>query len=228
MSLSPGTRRRQQDLARWARRTPGYRFALEEVLPRVRRSAVLTDLAWRVFAPRHGAGHVDVALHGGRYVEGLDVSRLPVVGILATGLTDADATALLDHVAGLQAELGSFRPLFLLDRPVFAAARRHGYVVEHLVPQDAWATGDFTAGRSGDPGSWHIYLARRVASVTDHYQLWHLLRVPAPEQTATVEGGAPGDAVTQRWLDPVDEAVLRHLGERLPEDLAVRLTDARP
>ncbi|WP_131106302.1 hypothetical protein [Ornithinimicrobium sufpigmenti] len=199
MSLSPGVRRRQQQLARWAKRTPGYRLALEEVLPRVRRNAVLTDLAWRVFAPRHGAGNVDVALLPDRQVSGPDVGRLPVVGVLATGLDDARAEQLLADLADLQRSTGSFRAVLVLDRPVFAAARRHGYVVEHVVPEQEWASGAF-----GEV-PWADYLARRLGSVIDHYQLWHLVRAEVPADGGPVR------------LDRVDEALLRVLGERLTE-----------
>lgn len=200
MSLSPQARSRQQQLARWARRTPGYRWALEEVLPVVRRSAVLNDLAWRVFAPRHGAGEVDVPLHGGP-VGGRDASRLPVVGVLATGLSAGQAEQLVETVAALQLRLGSFRPLLVLDQPVLAAARRHGYVVELLVPRAAWATGHAGEGTDAD-ASWSAYLGRRLGSLVDHYQLWHLARV-------VVRDGIPA-------LDPVDAAVLEQLSERLP------------
>ncbi|ANS79293.1 hypothetical protein SGUI_1897 [Serinicoccus hydrothermalis] len=198
MSLGPAGRRRQQSAARLARRLPGYRLALEEVLPRVRRSPTLTDLAWRVFAPRHGAGHVDVPLRGGRHVVGADVSRLPVVGVLATGLDEAQAEALVDRVGDLQAELGSFRPVLVLDQPVFAAGRRHDVVLELLVPRRA-----FEQGGHGDPGGWEEHVARRVAGLVDHYQLWHLARA-----------GADG-------LDPLDERLVRAIGARLPEDLDV-------
>lgn len=206
MSLSPAVRRRQQQLARWAKHAPGYRWALDTVLPRIRGSAVLTDLAWRVFAPRHGAGNVDVALLPDRHVHGADVRWLPVVGILATGLTDEQATGLLDEVAELQERTRSFRPVFVLDRPVFAAARAHGYVVEHVIPEGTWTEGAFGADR------WEDYLARRLGSVVDHYQLWHLARVAAPE----------GDA--RPGLDRVDEALLHALAERVAGSAATRTT----
>lgn len=216
MSIPPAVRRRQQQLARAARRTPGYRFALEQVLPRVRRSAVLTDLAWRVFAPRHGAGNVVVALHGGRYVEGPDVNRLPVVGVLGTGLSQEQAGQLVEHVADLQRRHPSFRPVLVLDRPVLAAARAHGYVVELVVPREDWARGDFVAdpAAAAGEGSWEAYLARRLGSVVDHYQLWHLARV-------VTDHGSPR-------LDPVDEAILTHLHERLPEDVQAWAASTRP
>lgn len=196
MSLQPGTRRHQQQVARWVKRAPGYRWALTEVLPRVRRNAVLTDLAWRVFAPRHGAGHVDVALHGGRHVVGRDVSLLPVVGVVALGLDDTGVEALVDQVADLQQELGSFRPLVVLDRPAFAAVRRHGYVLEVLTPAASW---------DGDVTSWTDHVGARLGSIVDHYQLWTLVRAA---------GGQ---------LDPLDVALLRGLRDRLPEDLQVEV-----
>lgn len=217
MSLSPAVRRRQQQLARWVRRAPGARFAVQEVLPRIRRNAVLTDLAWRVFAPRHGAGNVEVALLPDRHVRGPDVGLLPVVGVLATGLSDEQALALLDHVAELQEQTQAFRPVFLLDRPVFAAARAHGYVVEHLVPEATWASGGHTA----DPGArdgWVDYVAARLGSVTDHYQLWHLARVRPPAEA--------GDGIPR--LERVDEALLRALPERLAAVAQARQDAAQP
>ena len=68
------------------------------------------------------------------------------------------------------------------------------------MPQERWAGGDF--GRT----PWQDYLARRLASVVDAYQLWHLAR-----------------AVPGVGLDPVDAAILRSLPERL--DLAAWTTD---
>lgn len=193
---SPGARRRQQRLARWVRRAPGYDLLVMEVLPRVRRNAVLSDLAWRVFAPEHGAGHLDVPLHGGRHLTGRDVRLLPVVGVVAVGLDAPAVVALLDRLAGLQRQHRSFRPLLIVDQPVFAEARAHGYVVEHVVPAAFW-----------DPvaGSWEDYLAARLASVTDHYQLWGVLH-------------AQGDALSDR-----DQALLAALASRLPGGLDVQL-----
>lgn len=202
MSISASGRRRQQHLARWAKRTPGYRFALDEVLPRVRRNAVLTDLAWRVFAPRHTAGHVDVALAPDRQLAGADVGRVPVVGILALGLEDGALADLMDQLATLQRETLAFRPVLVVDRPCFAAARVHGYVVDLVVPQEEWGSGAF----GSQP--WESYLAARLGSVVDHFQTWHVLRARA---------SGPGRSV----LDPVDVALLRHLADRLPSDLAV-------
>lgn len=211
MSLPPGTRRRQQQLAHWVRRTPGYRAVTSTVLPRVRGSVVLTDLVWRVLSPRHGAGEVLMPLHGGRYLTGPGVDRLPVVGVLATGLSGPEAEALVEQVAALQREQASFRPLLILDQPVFGAARAHGYVLEHLVPEEVFAAGDHgdrgESAAGGDGAGWGAYLGTRLAQLRHHYQLWHLAR-----------GGPHG-------LDPVDEQVVRALAARLPEDLEVSVLD---
>ncbi|MFK5634323.1 hypothetical protein [Ornithinimicrobium sp. LYQ103] len=210
-SSSGAARQRQQRLARWARGLPGYRLATQSVLPRVRGNPLLVDLAWRVFSPGSGAaGQLTVPLHAGRHVGGPDVDRLPVVGVLGLGLTDDQATGLVDRVADLQRETVAFRPVLVLDRPAFAAARRHGFVLEHVVPRDRWTGGGWTApGVEADEGSWEAYLARRLGSVIDHYRLWHLV-------TAVV-----GPTTTAVALRPVDEALLRHLADRLPADLQV-------
>ena len=204
-------RARRQRVARWARRTPGYRAAVEHVLPAVRRSATLTDVVWRVFMPQHGVGTLPVPLHGGRHLTGRDTPLLPVVGVLGVGLSDEQVEALVEQVAGLQRVERSFRPLLVLDRPAFAAARRHGYVVELVVPRDAWADHPQSAARPpADRTSWEDYLGRRLADIVDHYQLWHLARA-----------GADG-------LDPLDATVLRAVARRLPTTLDVRADAGSP
>ena len=199
MSPPAGGQTVQQRLARWARSAPGYRWALTEVLPRVRSSATLSYLAWPVFAPRHTAGNVDVPLHGGVHLTGPDVSRVPVVGVVALGLDEEALAALMDGVARLQRQLASFRPVFVVDRPVFAAARRHGYVLDVVVPRVEWP---------GDEGPYLVHVAARMAALRDHYQAWHLIRAEGPD------------------LDPLDEALLAHLARRLPADLDVRVATA--
>lgn len=198
MTVPPEVRRRQQELARRLRRVPGYRWAVTTALPAVRRNPTLTDLAWRVFSPGHGAGEVDVPFHGGRYLTGPDVSLVPLVGVLALGLDETQAEALVEDVARLQRETGSFRPLLLLDQPVFAAARRHGYVLDVITPLQGWA---------GDEASWRAHVAGRLGAALDHYRLWQVLRV------------------TGAGLDELDVALLHHLGDRLPPGLRVSVRD---
>lgn len=194
-------RARQQQLARWARRAPGYRAAVEHVLPAVRRNAALTDVVFRVFLPQHGVGTLPVPFAAGRDLAGPDTVLLPVVGVVGLGLSTGQLEVLVEEVAALQQEDGSFRVLLVLDQPAFALARTHGYVVEVLVPLARWEGWPQGAGR---PVSWEAYLGRRLADVVDHYQLWHLAR-------AGVDGR----------LDPLDTTVLRSIAARLPEGLRV-------
>lgn len=210
---SAAARRRQQRLARWVRRTPGWHHVTDTVLPRVRTSPLLTDLATRVFTTGAGAGQVPVVLNPDRHLTGSGVQRLPVVGVLGLGLTIDQAEQLVDLAARLQEQTAAFRPVLVLDRPVFAAARAHGYVLETVVPRATWAEGGWTAEERPADGSWESYLARRLGSVTDRYRLWFLARAVV------------GPAGTDVALDPVDEAVLRHLAERFPDDLEVRRRD---
>lgn len=203
--MNPG-RARQQQLARWARRAPGYRAAVERVLPAVRRNAALTDVVFRVFLPQHGVGTLPVPLAPGRHLRGRDTALLPVVGVVGLGLSEEQVGHLVDQVVALQRAEGSFRVLLVLDRPAFALARRHGYAVEVLVPQAAWGQHPQAVR---PPVSWPDYVGRRLADVVDHYQLWHLAR-------STADGR----------LDPLDEVLLRAVGARLPASLHVEIAPA--
>ena len=204
-------RGRPQGVARWARRTPGCRGAVEHLLPGVRRNPALTDVVWRVFMPQHGVGPLPVPFHGGRHLVGRDTALLPVVGVVGVGLTDEQVEGLGEQVAGLQRAERSFRPLLVLDRPAFAAARRHGYVVELVVPEDDWCDHPQAVARpDAARTTWEDYLGRRLADVVDHYQVWHLARA-----------GADG-------LDPLDLTVLRSVARRLPATLDVRAVVAEP
>jgi hypothetical protein len=197
MTQQPRTRRRQQQVSRWVRRLPGADPLARVVLPRIRSSQVLTDLAWRVFAPRHGAGLVDVALHPGQYLTGRDTTVLPVLGVVALGYDQDQVAALMQDLAQLQQRTRAFRPLLVLDTPAFAAARRHGYVVELVLSPDQWGEG---------PGH-EDYLGRRLEALLHHYQLAHLLQ-------ARPDGGG---------LSAVDVALIGALADRLPAGLQVDL-----
>lgn len=193
------SRRQQQTILRWVKRTPGYGLLINEVLPRVRRDPLLSDLAHRVFAPRSGVGQVDVPLLAGRHLTGPDVDLLPVIALVAIGLPRAQVEDLIDAVASLQQQHPTFRPLLISDQPVFSRTRAHAYPFEHVLPEESFAR----------PEEWLGYLAERLIAIVDDYQVWHL---------SQVQGGT---------LDLMTVALIRHLHTRLPHQLRVRVHDAR-
>lgn len=188
-------------LARYVRATPGVGAMLGPAVSYLRRNNLLTDIVWRVFDPGRGAGQSIFPFHPGRYVCGRDVARLPIVGVVGTGLTDAEADELLNQLAELQHRLRSFRPLLVLDRPIFATARRHGFVLEVLTSAAAWP---------GSSSTWATHVGARIASIIEDYRLWTVL------------------TVAQGRLAPVDIAILESLHDYLPEDLDVSAAEPFP
>lgn len=195
MTIPADVRRRQRQFARWMRGAPGYRLIVREILPRVRHNALLNDLVSRVFASgTHRAGQTLVPFRGGTHLTGSDVPLLPVVGFVMLGADQEQLVSLMDQLADVQRRTRSFRPLLLVDRPAFAEARRHGYVIDLLVPREAW---------TGDDQTWENYVARRLVSTVDDFQLWSLLRV------------------SSSGLSELDVAILEQLAARLPKGRAV-------
>ena len=118
---------------------------------------------------------------------------IELVSSLDDSTKSTELAELLDEIADLQRRVRSFRPLLVLDRPVFREARRHGFVLELVLPEDGWT--------GADP--WSDYLAARLTALIDLYQLWHL---------SVVHGS---------HLDPLTVALLTRLADRLPADLRV-------
>lgn len=193
MTISPSTRRRQQALARWVRRLPGLGGVADHSLARLRRSPVALDLASRFLRPTHRVGHEVVPFRAGAHIGAAATAhRLPILGIVALGLSREDVGSVIQHVVALQDRLGSFRALLVVDQAVFDLARPHGLVLEVLTPESTW-TGDV---------HWDAYVGRRLVEVIDHYQLWHLTML----------------GVDGRW-DPLLVPVLEQMTLRLPADL---------
>lgn len=184
---------RRQRFAAAVRRVPGYRAAREHLLPRVRSNPTLTDLAWRVFAPETDLGAARRTLRPGRHLTGRDVDRLPVVGFDLLEVPADGLPAALEGIARLQRETLGFRPVVVLGVADFALAREHGFVMDLVASaQDWW----------GDPADYDAYVARRLLSVRQGFQLWHLVHV-APD------GGIP--AVDAGMLAAVRPAMARVL-----------------
>ncbi len=167
--------------SRLARRMPGYRWVRRRAVPRIRQSAAARALVYRLFATgsRGSAASAEAPLElaAGRLLAGLGTERLPVILLslvgLADGIADHAATstivdAVIDEVAECQVLGAGFRPVFLLDTPIFSRARSYGYVVELVTPRTAWP---------GEPTDWSEYLATRVASMTTIYGISTMITV---------------------------------------------------
>lgn len=216
MSAGGQTRRngRMIRLANTARRTPGVRKVISTLAPKLRNSSTLQEIAHRLYDPEATLGHSVIPLHGGRYLTGSGVSRLPILAFVAPGLDEDTAAALLEEIAELQRRTQAFRPLLVLDTPAFAQARSHGYVVEYVLPEAQWAASlppidsDITTTNDISPTEYALYLARQAMMIVEHYRPWQLLHV---------EGGA---------LSPWHQALPIGMAERLPAQVLAEIHPA--
>lgn len=161
--------------------TSALRSARRGTVKVLRRSATARRLAQQVFAVRPARDGVPVDVSAGTLLGGLGTEQLPVVLVLMIGTPPAAVGSVVEEVARLQVLHASFRPVFVLDSPMFGPVRRFGYPVELLVGREDWS----------DPTStWEEYLRVRLASIRRHFR-----------STAMIRLGADG-------LDAVDRAVL--------------------
>jgi len=175
-----------RDLARTARKLPGYRNLRRTLVPRIRRNKVARMVAHRIFGSggRRGGG---ADLSAGTVLDGVGTERLPVVVIMITGATDQRCRRIVEQVATAQLLGAGFKPWFVLDSPVFAPFRSYGYAVDLLVARDAWASADRT---------WEEYVGHRLA---------RLVATFAAAATVRIDGDE---------LSPIDAALLSDLGDR--------------
>lgn len=198
--MSGGSADRRQRFAAAVRKVPGYRAAREGLLPRIRGNATLTDLAWRVFSPETDLGAGRRPLKAGRHVTGPDLDRLPVVGFDLLAVPQAALPGAVERIAALQRDTLGFRPVLVLGVPDFGLAREHGYVMDLVASAADWW---------GDPADHDAYVARRLVSVRQGFQLWHLVRVgpdgDVPEADARMLAAVR--PAMRRILDPDVAAV---------------------
>lgn len=105
----------------------------------------------------------------GTVLGGIGSERLPVVLLLLVGTPVERIGDVAEEVASVQVLGAGFRPVFVIDSPVFAPIRRFGYVVELVVARNSWSA----------DGSWSEYLRRRVASMMDLYSARAVITVGA-------------------------------------------------
>lgn len=143
------------------RNLPGYRFARRSVLPRLRRNATIRQLVRRVFdVDATRSPPMDV--NAGVLLEGIGTEALPVVLVVIIDASPDDVTQVIDEVARLQLVGAGFRPVIVMDTPSLAAARRYGYVVELLVPENLWP--------HDSDELWVDYVRRRIALLFSTYR----------------------------------------------------------
>lgn len=158
---------RRQRFAAGVRRVPGYRAAREGLVPRLRSNATLTDLVWRVFAPDHELGAARRPFRAD-HLAVPDADRLPLVAFTVLGLDEAGVGRALEAIARVQEETSAFRAVVVVDRPLFAEVRRHGFVADHVIPEADWY---------GEADAYRDYVARRLVSVVQGFRAWHLVRI---------------------------------------------------
>lgn len=173
--------------ARTVRTSPRLSSVGNRAVDGVQGNRVLVDVATRVFA---FAGGVPVIfLRCGAGVAGIEhPERLPVVLIDAVGCDSDALPGVLAELEELQRRTRGFRPLLLVDRPVFREVRAFDWPMELVVPQSDW---DF-------PLEWQEYLADRLAMIATRYRTW---------TSVTVRDGR---------LDPMGRRVLERLEHYRP------------
>ncbi|MBM6402946.1 hypothetical protein JQN72_01625 [Phycicoccus sp. CSK15P-2] len=169
--MSPYDRRadRRQRFAARVRRLPGYRFTVEELLPRVRGSRVLTDIVWRVFTPPHGVGVARRSFRADR-LQVPEPDLLPVVVFTVLGVDAATLDRALTTLVALHEETRAFRGVVVVDRPDLVAVRQAGFVADHIIPAEDWygAAEDHTA-----------YVGRRLVSAVQGFRAWYVVHLGA-------------------------------------------------
>jgi hypothetical protein len=123
----------------WLRRVPGLGTVLVTV-------ADLVLVRWQAGPP--------TGLKAGRFVAAREADDLPVTLVVLHQADPETAAETVRVMTELQLLVGGFRPVFLVEQPVFPPIRRAGYAVEQLVPRAGWekglpadAWGDYVAGR---------------------------------------------------------------------------------
>lgn len=110
----------------------------------------------------------------------------PIVVVLLFGATaDAVTTTARDLTAGLAA--GGPRAILVLDSPHFAAARRAGVVVDHVISRADWAARGYA--------EWDRYLAGEIDRLRRDLRTRHVVTLP-PGGTAGMAASALRELMT--------------------------------
>ena len=171
--------RRLRTVARLARTSPGYTRVSESILTAIRGNATVVDLLTRLAGDGGRLGGQSHPLKTARAVDGPGADRWPIVLVTlddpdaGTSPTPEQVAAAIGELDDFQRRLRCFRLVFLVDGDHLAAVRRTGHAVEMLAPPD-----DLDEGVS-----LRAHRARRVLSMTDHYQAWLVVDIPLSRRT---------------------------------------------
>lgn len=106
----------------------------------------------------------------GRILAGAGADQLPVIGFAMIDMSEDDVRRTIAELAEHQLLSASFKPLLILDQPVFGAARAFGYPAELIIPAGHWQ------GSQADRAN---YLQGRLDSLRDSYGCAGVVRIPA-------------------------------------------------
>lgn len=121
-------------MARLARRIPGYPIARRILIPWIRRNTVISAIAHRLWVTEVTADGRGADLTAGNLLAGVGLQVLPVVMFVLADLPEAQLASVVDEIAGIQLLTSGFRPVLVLGRPDFEAARKYGYAAELMLP----------------------------------------------------------------------------------------------
>jgi len=104
---------------------------------------------------------------------GLKLPRIAVV--LPTTADTETLTAVVDHLAQLQAASRSFTPLIITSDIDFRPLRRYGYLFEYLPPRDRW-------GRLANPDTWLGARQGRLRTILSRFAITSVITLPEPDE----------------------------------------------
>jgi UDP:flavonoid glycosyltransferase YjiC (YdhE family) len=103
----------------------------------------------------------------------LELPRIAVV--LPTAADTETLTAVVDHLAQLQAASRSFAPLIITSDIDFRPLRRYGYLFEYLPPRDRW-------GRVANKDTWREARQRRLHHILSRFAITSVITLPEPDE----------------------------------------------
>lgn len=145
---------------------PGYAAARRLALRHLRKSRRFRAALNRVRAARTGLRPGPVAALrapiAGRAFAADEAQPLPVALIVCRGLDEAEAELLAARVEHAQIVSAAFRPVFVLDTPVFGPLRLRSFAFEHVLDRSGWE-------QLYDPSGWTDYVLRQLGTLRSDY-----------------------------------------------------------